>query len=49
MDEFAAFLSGQSLRAIMDAIDEQEEYGLRGTYEALVAEREHRFRLIEAS
>lgn len=49
MDEFAAFLAAAPLRELMEAIDEQEEHGLRGTYEQLVAERERRFALIEAA
>lgn len=48
MDDFAAFLSTSSLREVMDAIDEQEEHGLRGTYQQLVDERERRFARIEA-
>lgn len=50
MDEFAAFLATQPLREIIDEIDLQEEYGeYRGTYPALVTERERRFALIEAA
>lgn len=47
MDEFAAYLAAQPLRAILEQIEEQEEHGLRGTYDQLVVEREHRFRLID--
>ena len=47
MDEFAAFLATQPLQGIIDAIDEQEEFeDYRGTYPALVAERERRFDLM---
>lgn len=47
MDEFAAFLATQPLREIIDEIDLQEEHeDYRGTYPALVAERERRFALM---
>lgn len=47
MDEFAAHLATLPLRELVDSIDEQEEHeDYRGTYPALVAERERRFALI---
>lgn len=47
MDEFTHYLSTIPLSSIIEQIEEQEEYGIRGTYDSLIEERERRFSIIE--